>query len=59
MTQAMGRIDRIGQKHKPTIRIAVAENTIQTKLAKSLLQKDSLVSAIEGKKSLRDILLGC
>lgn len=57
-TQAIGRIDRVGQKHKPTVRFAVAENTVQAKLLRQLMHNDKLVSGIEGKKALKDALLG-
>lgn len=58
-TQANGRIDRMGQQHVPTIRMAVAENTIQVGLLQQLLRNDDLVSQVEGNKTrLRDLLLG-
>lgn len=56
--QACGRIDRVGQKHSPTIRFAVAKGTIQVKLRAQLLANDALTSKVESKKSLRDTLLG-
>ena len=59
MTQALGRIDRMGQKHIPLQRIAQAEGTIQQTLLASLLEKDHTVSVVERtKKSLRQALLG-
>lgn len=59
MTQSMGRIDRVGQLHKPSIRIAQAEGTIQTTLLQRLLENDHLVSTVERtKNSLRNALMG-
>lgn len=58
-TQLCGRIDRVGQKRKPTIRFAVAEGTIQVALFDAFLKNDDLVSQVElSRKSFRDILLG-
>lgn len=57
--QAVGRIDRVGQKVKPTIRFAVAVGTVQDCLLKQLLNNDDMVSRIEPtKKGLREALLG-
>lgn len=57
--QAAGRLDRVGQMHKPTMRYAVAEGTIQHKLLKNLLDKDDLVQKVESNRnSLRKALLG-
>lgn len=57
--QSFGRVDRMGQKHVPTIRVGVAENTIQTALFHQLLHNDDILSSIEGdRKKLRDLLLG-
>lgn len=57
--QSIGRLDRIGQKHKPTIRVGKAENTIQVGLFNSLMKNSDLVDAVEGSKTkLRDMLLG-
>lgn len=59
MKQAIGRVDRVGQLHKPTIRIARAVNTIQAYLFDQLLNNSDLVESVErSKASLRDILLG-
>jgi ATP-dependent helicase HepA len=57
--QAMGRIDRMGQKHIPRIKIGRAKNTVQEYLYRQLLANDDLVTKIEPtKKGLRQILLG-
>lgn len=57
--QANGRIDRMGQKHKPTIRMGVAANTIQVGLVRRLLDNADLIARVEGsKKTLREILMG-
>lgn len=59
MRQALGRIDRMGQLHVPTQRIAVAEGTIQVKLlARLLANDDSAVKVEVTKESLRTALLG-
>jgi hypothetical protein len=58
MTQAVGRVDRMGQKVRPTIRFALANGTIQKKLYGQLIVNSDLVAAVENKKSLRDALLG-
>lgn len=57
--QAVGRIDRVGQKVKPTIRFAVAAGTVQERLLQQLLANDDMVAQIEPtKKGLREMLLG-
>jgi hypothetical protein len=57
--QALGRTDRMGQKHKPSMYLAVAANTIQQRLLDSLLDKDDLVAKVERtKSSLREALFG-
>lgn len=57
--QCVGRVDRIGQLHKPVIRFAVAKGTVQESLLANLLKNDSLVAQIEyTKKGLREMLLG-
>lgn len=59
MTQALGRIDREGQLHIPSQRIACASGTIQETLLAGLLQNDDTVTKVERtKKSLREVLLG-
>ena len=57
--QALGRIDRMGQVHVPTQRIAVAQGTIQVKLLNDLLRNDDYAIEVEiTKESLRKSLLG-
>lgn len=57
--QAIGRVDRPGQKYRPTIRIGQAEGTIQLQLFKDLLKNDEQTTYIERtKQSLRAALLG-
>jgi hypothetical protein len=57
--QLCGRVDRVGQKRKPTIRFGVAEGTIQVALLEAFLNNDDLVSQVEKSRvSFRDILLG-
>lgn len=57
--QAIGRIDRVGQNKKPTIRFGVAEGTIQVPLLERLLRNDKLVSEVERtKSSLAKLLRG-
>jgi SNF2 family DNA or RNA helicase len=58
MTQACGRVDRYGQRVRPTIRFALANGTVQKKLYGQLVANSDLVAAVENKKSLRDTLLG-
>ena len=45
--QALGRIDRAGQKVRPTIRFGQAKGTIQQTLFKDLLKNDDLVTQVE------------
>lgn len=57
--QAIGRVDRAGQKIKPTIRFAQARGTIQIAMFKDLLRNDDLVTQVERTpKSLRDEIFG-
>ena len=57
--QAVGRIDRVGQKVKPVIRFAVAAGTVQERLLRQLLNNDDMVTQIEPtKKGLRKALMG-
>lgn len=58
MTQAIGRVDRMGQKVRPTVRFALANGTVQRKLFGQLATNSDLVATVENKKSLRDVLLG-
>lgn len=57
--QAMGRVDRVGQTVRPTIRFALAERTVQNKLFNRLLDNDELVQQVEKTpKSLRQEIFG-
>lgn len=57
--QAIGRVDRAGQKIRPTIRIAQAKRTIQVKLLQQLLANDDLVAKVEDLVStLRGAIFG-
>ena len=58
VTQALGRLDRVGQKVAPTMRIAIAKGTVQEGTIEALLHNDDLVSRIETKSGLRAVLLG-
>ena len=59
MRQSLGRLVRVGQKHIPRIKIAVAKGTIQEAVLKRLLKNDDQVSTVEtSKKSVRHMLLG-
>ncbi len=57
--QAMERIWRDGQKHVPTIRLAIAEGTIQQRLLSNLMRNDDMASQLSGNpKYLRTMLTG-
>lgn len=57
--QAIGRVERSGQKLKLLIRFAVAIGTIQIDLRRKALEKDDLVNrVVPTKLSLRKALLG-
>lgn len=57
--QAFGRINRMGQKRTPRLKLAVARGTVQEGLYNDLLANDDLVSYIEpSKQSIREMLLG-
>lgn len=59
MRQAIGRIDRVGQKHQPRLKFAVAEGTVQKHLLDNLLKNDDLLTRVEPtKKAIRAMLLG-
>lgn len=59
MRQSFGRLDRVGQKVRPRMKIATARNTVQVGLLHDLFENDDLVSVIEPtKKGLREMLLG-
>lgn len=57
--QAVGRTDRKGQKHMPTFRVAVAQDTIQVPLLQRLLHNGDLVQQTEGlRESIRQAVFG-
>lgn len=56
--QALGRIDRQGQKYNPTQRFATAKGTLQVKMFRDLLNNDDVVMKVENKRTLRDYILG-
>ena len=56
--QAAGRVDREGQKYNPTIRVAMAANTIQCSMFRSLLANDAEVMKIQSEKDLRSAIYG-
>lgn len=57
--QAIGRVDRMGQKHVPNIRWGVARQTVQDRLLANLLRNDDTVNKVElNTKSLRAALMG-
>jgi len=57
--QAVGRVDRMGQMHVPTIRFGIASGTIQEYLVDRLLSNDDLVTEVEAlPQSLRSAILG-
>lgn len=56
--QAVGRIDRKGQRLNPNVRMYVARGTIQEALLKSLFDNDSLVNKVLGsKQNLKNLIL--
>lgn len=57
--QSLGRLDRTGQTVPPTMRFAIAKNTVQEGLYRDLLKNDDMVQAVEpSKKSVREMLMG-
>ena len=57
--QSVGRTDRKGQKHMPTMRVAVANETIQVPLHSRLLSNGDLVQRTEGNvQSIRSAIYG-
>lgn len=57
--QAVGRLFREGQRRPPTIRIAVAEGTLQNRKHRQLLAADQLVNRVQGGfKDLREAIYG-
>lgn len=58
-TQALARLYRNGQKFNVHCRLAVANQTLQVRLHKGLLNKDDLISGVQGNyASLRSMLYG-
>ncbi|WP_274585335.1 helicase-related protein [Neisseria leonii] len=58
-TQAVGRIDRNGQKNRCHVRIGTAVDTLQMRRQKSLLDKDEQANAVQlTHKDLRDWIHG-
>lgn len=58
MRQSIGRIVRVGQKHIPRIKIAVAKGTIQESVVNRLLKNDDQVATVETtKQSVRNMLI--
>ena len=57
--QAVGRIDRNGQKNHCHVRIAVAEGTLQVRRQKTLLDKDQTANKVQmSHRDLRDWIFG-
>lgn len=57
--QAVGRLHRVGQKAPVTVRIALAEKTLQRRVWDMVQEKDSLVNlCVRGFANLRDALEG-
>lgn len=57
--QACGRVDRPGQKVRPTIRFAQAKGTIQISMFQDLIRNADLVYKVEGtRQSLRQEIFG-
>ncbi len=57
--QAVGRVDRDGQKRMPNIRLGIAQGTIQVRLHQNLLVKDHLANKVQGGyKDLQDAIHG-
>lgn len=57
--QAIGRVDRAGQKVRPTIRFGQAVGTVQLGLYNRLFENDDLVGRVERTgRSLREEILG-
>lgn len=58
-TQAVGRIDRNGQKQHCHVRVAAADGTLQMRRQKMLLDKDQVANEIQLTfKDLRDLIFG-
>lgn len=57
--QAVGRLDRDGQKFLPNIRIAIAEGTVQSRMWELVQENDSLTNMIvRGMKDIRKAIHG-
>ena len=57
--QAVARLWRVGQFKPVTVRVAIAEKTVQVRLWDVLQEKDSLVNmCIRGFEDLRDAVMG-
>lgn len=57
--QAVGRLFRSGQRRRVTVRIAIAEGTLQNRLHQQLLKNDALVNSVQGNfKDLREAIYG-
>lgn len=57
--QAVGRVYREGQTKTPNVRIAIAAGTIQERLHRQLLHKDSLVNKVQiGFQDLKEAIYG-
>lgn len=59
LTQSLSRVHRDGQKLPVTVRLALAEGTVQKHMATRLAERENLVNPVQMSKAvLRDILLG-
>lgn len=56
--QAAGRIDREGQKYNPNIRLAMAADTLQVSMFRSLLANDAEVMRIQSGEDIRAAIRG-
>ncbi len=57
--QGVGRLDRDGQKEHVTVRVAIAEGTIQVRRWNDLMQTDALANRVQGGfQDLRDAIFG-
>ena len=59
LNQSMSRVYRDGQRHAVTVRVAVAEGTLQVRRYENLLLADELITTVTGGwKSLREYVFG-